>query len=213
MKHVINQLVEQLDTDTACGPFLYEVLEYAGDLDKSPFLRAVVSKAKKLNIPCQEYKWKTSHHFSVLIDRELVAPWCLSLGEDIDNLQHDGMSCVAEAVFMLLKKLDFIEGKHITIVGRGHSVKGLADSLLAHNATVTVAHSKTDSLIHATHGQNVVIYATPGLDRAIAYDTTDLVIDLGNCVPHQEWLTCPYVNNVGRLTVSVLLNRHAMGGI
>lgn len=213
MKHVIDQLVEQLDTDTACGPFLSEVLEYAGDPDKSPFLRAVISKAKKLNIPCQEYKWKKSHHFSVLIDRELVTPWCLSLGEDIDNLQHDGMSCVAEAVFMLLKKLDFIEGKHITIVGRGHSVKGLADSLLAHNATVTVAHSKTASLIHATHGQDVVIYATPGLDRPIAYDTTDLVLDLGNCVPHQDWLTCPYVNNIGRLTVSVLLNRHAMGGV
>lgn len=212
MKHVIDQLVEQLDTDTACGPFLSAVLEYAGDLDKSPFLRAVVSKARKLNIPCQEYKWKKSHHYSVLIDRELVTPWCLGLGEDIDNLQHDGMSCVAEAVFMLLNKLNLIEGKNITIVGRGHSVKGLAECLLAHNATVTVAHSKTDSLIHATGGQNVVIYATPGLDKPIAYDTTDLVVDLGNCVPGTDYLCCPYVNNIGRLTVSVLLSRHAMGG-
>lgn len=212
MKHVIDQLVEQFDTDTACGPNLSQVLEYAGDLDKSPFLRAVLRKAQKLNIPCQAYDEDKFYHYSVLIDKETATPWCLGRGVDIDNIQSDGMSCVAEAVFMFLKKLDFIEGKHITIVGRGHSVKGLADSLLAHNATVTVAHSKTDSLIHATHGQNVVIYATPGLDRAIAYDTTDLVIDLGNCVPHQEWLTCPYVNNIGRLTVSVLLNRHAMGG-
>ena len=213
MKSVVNQLVEQLDTDTAAGPFLSQVLEYVGNLDKSPFLRAIVSKARVLGIPCKEYDHEKFHHYSVVVDREQVTPWCLGEGADIDHLQHYGMSCVSEAVFMLLTKLNLIEGKNITIVGRGHSVKNLAETLLAHNATVTVAHSGTKSLIHSTAGQNVVIYATPTLTQSVAYDTTDLVIDLGNCVPRREFFSCPYVNNIGRLTISVLMNRHAMGGI
>lgn len=41
------------------------------------------------------------------------------------------------------------------------------------------------------------------------YDTRDLVIDLGNSVPLPDWFNCPYVNRIGQLTVSVLLNRFA----
>lgn len=37
----------------------------------------------------------------------------------------------------------------------------------------------------------------------------DLVIDLGNSVPHPDRFNCPYVNRIGQLTVSVLLNRFA----
>ena len=36
-----------------------------------------------------------------------------------------------------------------------------------------------------------------------------VVIDLGNSVPHPDRLNCPYVNRIGQLTVSILLNRFA----
>lgn len=212
MKHLIDQLVEQFDTDTACGPNLSQVLEYAGDLDKSPFLRAVLRKAQKLNIPCQAYDEDEFYHYSVLIDKETATPWCLGRGVDIDNIQSDGMSCVSEAVFHLLDTANLIHGKYITIVGNGHSVKGLAYCLIEYGATVTVAHSTTPSMLTATKGRDVVIYATPELSSLIAYDTADLVIDIGGCVPKPSLFMCPYVNNIGKLTVSVLLNRHAMGG-
>ena len=77
------------------------------------------------------------------------------------------------------------------------------------NATVTVAHSKTKSLLQATMNRDVVIYATPTITKDISYDTRDLVIDLGNSVPLPDWFNCPYVNRIGQLTVSVLLNRFA----
>lgn len=77
------------------------------------------------------------------------------------------------------------------------------------NATVTVAHSKTKSLLQATMNHDVVIYATPTITKDISYNTRDLVIDLGNSVPFPDWFNCPYVNRIGQLTVSVLLNRFA----
>lgn len=45
--------------------------------------------------------------------------------------------------------------------------------------------------------------------KKLSYNTRDLVIDLGNSVPHPDRFNCPYVNRIGQLTVSVLLNRFA----
>lgn len=71
------------------------------------------------------------------------------------------------------------------------------------------SHSKTKSLLQATMNRDVVIYATPTITKDISYNTRDLVIDLGNSVPHPDRFNCPYVNRIGQLTVSVLLNRFA----
>lgn len=81
--------------------------------------------------------------------------------------------------------------------------------LIDNDATVTVAHSKTPILYGATTGKDVVIYATPTITGAVPYNTHDLVIDLGNSVPHPDRFNCLYVNRIGQLTVSVLLNRFA----
>ena len=119
------------------------------------------------------------------------------------------MSSVSQATLALLLALDLVHAKDITIVGRGHAVQNLAKYLTLDNATVTVAHSKTKSLLQATMNRDVIIYATPTITKDISYNTRDLVIDLGNSVPHPDRFNCPYVNRIGQLTVSVLLNRFA----
>lgn len=116
---------------------------------------------------------------------------------------------MSQATLALLLALDLVHAKDITIVGRGHAVQNLAKYLTLGNATVTVAHSKTKSLLQATMNRDVVIYATPTITKDISYNTRDLVIDLGNSVPHPDRFNCPYVNRIGQLTVSVLLNRFA----
>lgn len=66
-----------------------------------------------------------------------------------------------------------------------------------------------DPYVHIQVNRDVVIYATPTITKDISYNTRDLVIDLGNSVPHPDRFNCPYVNRIGQLTVSVLLNRFA----
>lgn len=56
---------------------------------------------------------------------------------------------------------------------------------------------------------NGVEVTAHGITKDISYNTRDLVIDLGNSVPHPDRFNCPYVNRIGQLTVSVLLNRFA----
>jgi hypothetical protein len=209
---VINKLVTRLDSNTREFP-LTKSLDLVGDLTKSPFLRAVARKCEQFGIDWFEV-YPNSTRFlpssCTLFDRETCGkPFMLVPHEDIDKTQYPGMSCVAEAVYLLLKELNLISGKNITIVGRGHSVKGLAEKLIENDATVTVAHSKTESLLMSTMSKDVVIYATPEITKSIAYDTKELVIDVGNCITHPSWFYANYMNgrDIGKLTVSVLLNR------
>ena len=141
------------------------------------------------------------------LDGHRIAIRNIKLEGRADNVP--GMSAVSQAVMDLLIESGLVWEKDITIVGRGHAVKELAKYLDFNNATVTVAHSKTKSLLQATQNRDVVIYATPIITQDISYNTRDLVIDLGNSVPHPDRLNCPYVNRIGQLTVSILLNRFA----
>lgn len=169
---------------------------------ESVFLKAVKRKAD-LQYPCPPYK-------AVVVDRETVpSDIKLAAEVDIDHSYSQGMSSVSQATLALLLALDLVHAKDITIVGRGHAVQNLAKYLTLGNATVTVAHSKTKSLLRATMNRDVVIYATPTITKDISYNTRDLVIDLGNSIPHPDRFNCPYVNRIGQLTVSVLLNRFA----
>lgn len=204
----LESLVAELDAETrALLPAKYMLVLW-GDLDNSPFLRAVKRKAKSFGIDVAVNTFPVTP-CRMIADKETAGQIGYVSGfEDVDNLMHDGLSGVAEAV---LRVLGDVEGKNVAVVGRGHSVKGLVEALILNDATVTVAHSKTRCLLTATKGKDIVIYATPTLDKVIAYDTEDLVIDLGGAVEHPDWLYCECLAGIGPLTVSVLLHRFVTG--
>lgn len=54
----------------------------------------------------------------------------------------------------------------------------------------------------------------PELTQYPCFNTKDLVIDLGNCFTEmdKEHFRCDFVGNIGRLTVSVILNEFAKNG-
>lgn len=216
MTELIKKLSAEMDKQTAALAPTAGKLLLLGSPD-SVFLKAVAKKAAALGI---DYNF-TDHvalppYQGVIVDTETTlyvdTSFHLSAELDIDNSFHPGMSAVSQAVLTLLLAADLVKGKDITIVGRGHAVQGLAQCLIDNNATVTVAHSKTPSLIRATAGRDVVIYATPTLTRPVMSNTYDLVIDLGNAYPHPDRLCCPYVNKIGQLTTSILLHRFVRNG-
>ena len=130
---------------------------------------------------------------------------------DVDNLFNPGMSCVAEAAYEFLFDMIALEGKTVTIVGRGHAVDGLAEKLLELDATVTVAHSHTKDLYKAMNGQDVVVLATPVVPAFPL--ANELVLDIGGTLPKEmvDQLPpgCQYMGRIGRLTNSILLARVA----
>lgn len=214
---VIESLVRDLDRQTA-GVLQMLPREkwphFAVVGDDSPFIKAVKSKAKKFGLTFEEHPGDSKKCFvttPVIYDRETCSPNILGKEADVDHAVYGNLSCVAEAIYLLLKRMDLIAYKDITIVGRGHAVKGLAEKLIAGDATVTVAHSKTKWVFKATEEKDVVIYATPKLTSPVDYDTNCLIIDLGGCVNEAD-IGCEYTKDIGKLTVSVILSRLVCGG-
>lgn len=180
----------------------------------SPFLRSVNRLAEQVGIDSHilSYLPPLLGNTRVVIDRETYAGVVpLHPEYDVDNLYNPGMSCVAEAAYELLFDSVALEGKTVTIVGRGHAVKGLAEKLIALNATVTVAHSYTKDLYRAMNGQDVVVLATPVVPAFPL--ANEMVLDIGGTLPKEmvEQLPpgCQYEGRIGKLTNSILLARAA----
>ena len=185
--------------------------------ETSPLIQSIRRKANALGIKCnmgvsQLYADDVG---GVVIDTETsnVNPRFIDPILDIDCItpSSSGLSCVASAILALLLGNNLVCGKYITIVGRGHAVRGLAPLLTEQGATVTVAHSKTPMVNKATVGADVVVYAVPrSASFGFTLDTKDMVIDLSRVIPYPDLLPhAKYVDRIGKLTVSILLNRFA----
>ena len=93
----------------------------------------------------------------------------------------------AEGIMALLKHYEIpLNGKNVVIIGRSNIVgKPLAALMLEKNATITIAHSKTQNLASLTKRADVIVSATgePCLIKADMVKDGVIVVDVGiNCV-------------------------------
>jgi methylenetetrahydrofolate dehydrogenase (NADP+) / methenyltetrahydrofolate cyclohydrolase len=138
-------------------------------------------------------------------------------------------SCTPAGVMRLMAEYDLqIAGKKVVVLGRSILVgKPLALMLLAENATVTIAHSRTPDLKAVTQDADIVVAAVgrPGLLTADMVKPGSVVIDVGiNRVAGPDgkgrlvgdvefetvaqtaaWIT-PVPGGIGPMTVAMLLH-------
>ena len=138
MKEIIARLVYRLDEETAWISSRKQAVVCVPQEVHTPYLMAVRSKAHALGVRILREK---RAGLPCVLDAEAKADGLfLGRDEDVDNLWHDGMSCCAEAVFMAMIVAGWdLRSCRTLIVGRGHSVKGLAERLVFNDATVTIA--------------------------------------------------------------------------
>ena len=93
-------------------------------------------------------------------------------------------------LMLLLDHVGDLTGKHVVILGRSNIVgKPMAQLMLAANATVTVAHSRTSDIPSVCHEADIVIAAVgqPEMVRGDWLKKGAVVIDVGiNRVPAPE---------------------------
>ncbi|MEB3357703.1 MAG: bifunctional methylenetetrahydrofolate dehydrogenase/methenyltetrahydrofolate cyclohydrolase FolD [Synechococcales bacterium] len=138
-------------------------------------------------------------------------------------------SCTPAGVMRLLAHYQIpISGKHAVVVGRSILVgKPMALMLLAENATVTVAHSRTPDLAAVVRSADILIAAVgrPGLITADMVKPGAVVVDVGinrlteptgtsrlvgdvdfdAVAPIAQWIT-PVPGGIGPMTVAMLLH-------
>lgn len=216
MSKIIDDLVRECDERTTRALERWTPsIRLLGDTE-APFLKSVARKAKQLGIEVFGGEGFIDAHCVDIIDQETYeGPWDVleyPWADDPDRLlEPDQFSSCAEALWRVLDRLG-TAGKYITIVGRGHAVQGLAKALSMYgDATVTVAHSMTPVLVRATLFADILVIAAPiepgdvllGVQRP-----GPVVLDLvGKCKGSVR--EDMYYGDIGRLTVSVLLNRVA----
>ena len=133
-------------------------------------------------------------------------------------------SCTPYGVMKMLESIDAtIEGRHALVLGRSNMVgKPMAMLLLAANATVTIAHSKTRDLVSYTRAADILVAAVGrrNLVTAEMVKPGAIVIDVGtNRTPEGKltgdvdfenvkrvagWIS-PVPGGVGPMTIAMLL--------
>lgn len=151
---------------------------------------------------------------------------------NVDGFKQTGKEtlyepCTPKGIIMLLKSLTNIEGKMITLIGRGKTVgEPLRDMLLKNNCTLAMCHSKTSSqqLHILLNISDVVISAVgePSLFESWELKDDAIVIDAGisringkqvgdfshtdlDLKAYEEIQYTPWTNGVGKLTVMALM--------
>lgn len=203
LKEITTKIAEYYDNDTFAhsnGKQLFLVGE------KTPFLEAIKRKATNLNIYCSYKNEDFFGKIPTVVDTEsYTKSFVLTEWQDIDKIQHEGISCCASAIIHVLGELD-VGGKNVTIIGRGHAVQGLVRELVKQDATVTVCHSKTRSVHESTIFADILVVAAPINTEQINSLDKKIVIDVSGTfkgfVPEDR-----YIGNIGKLTTSILLNR------
>lgn len=139
---------------------------------------------------------------------------------------EDGfLSCTPAGIIQLLKRSDIpMEGKQCVIIGRSNIVgKPMAALLLRENATVTVAHSKTENLKEISKRADILIVAIrkPKFINSEYVKEGAVVIDVGmhrdeenklcgdvdfiDVEPHTSAIT-PVPGGVGPMTIAMLMD-------
>lgn len=166
------------------------------------------------------------------IDEQLILNIILDT-KNVDGFKQGGKNslyfepCTPKGIIMLLKKLTNIEGKLVTLLGRGKTVgEPLRDMLIDKNATVAVCHSKTsiDDMEHLLEISDIVISAVgkPNLFYICDIPQNCIVIDAGisrvdgkqvgdfsheyfDMFSNDYIMYTPWTNGVGKMTVAALM--------
>ena len=148
----------------------------------------------------------------------------INTGRLCSNLNPYVFPCTPKGILRLLKeyKID-VCGKNVVVVGRSNIVgKPLALLLTNHDATVTLAHSKTKDLKKITKNADILISATgqPKLITADMVKKGAIVIDVGitrqldktlvgdvdfEKVKNKTSLITPVPGGVGPMTIACLM--------
>ena len=137
----------------------------------------------------------------------------LTAEEDIDCVQHPGLSCVAEAALYYIRRMDLAYA-NVGLIGRGHAVQGLAEELVKNGHTVLPCNRELNPWLTLSAAKiiiNSAPLATPRLIKVVdakRYHILDISGALESLTRHEDWKGT-YISRgeIGRKNVEILLDR------
>nr|DAG59320.1 MAG TPA: Bifunctional protein FolD [Caudoviricetes sp.] len=182
--------------------------------EDSVYLRLIQRKADKAGLPVLRVSRRSERCGCYVIDSETGdAKIDLTFEEDIDCVQHPGMSCVAEAALQYVHRM-FIPLSVVGLIGRRHAVQGLGEALVRSGHAVLPCNRAMHPW-KALYGAQIIVNSAPKADRDLldaVWEGKHRVIDISGALEpltqSPDWKGL-YISRgeIGRKNVEILLDR------
>ncbi len=180
----------------------------------SVYLRLIQREAEKTGLPALRVSQRDERCGCYVIDSEAGnVDIQLTAEEDIDCVQHPGLSCVAEAALRYVRRM-LVPFAVVGLIGRGHAVQGLAEELVKNSLTVLPCNRA----MHpgkALYGAQIFVNSAPEADRDLldaVWEGKHRVIDISGSLEQLtqrfDWKGI-YISRgeIGKKNVEILLDR------
>lgn len=186
-----------------------DVLGLYGPED-SKYLRLVARRAAENGIKTAWVAGPTPSCAAYVADTDAGWPlWDLSPDEDVDNIQHPGMSCCAAGVLWYICSLT--RDRRVCIIGRGHAVQWMYRIMLCYNYYVDQCSSTALDMAYRVSRADIIVNSADAVTEEVlgAVPASAIVIDVsGSMEPLRDWVA-DYMprDYVGRWNIEELLRR------
>lgn len=176
--------------------------------EDSKYLRLVARRAAEKGIKTAWVNGPTPGCVAYVADTDAGRPmWDLTHEEDVDNIQHPGLSCCVVVVLRYIYSLP--RDRRVCIIGRGHAVQGLAEALHGHE--VDQCSSTALDMAYRVARADVIVNSADAVTEEVlgAVPASAVVIDISGSMAPVKDRVADYVPRgyVGAWNIAELLRR------
>ena len=182
--------------------------------EESVYLRLIQREAKKAGLPVLRVSQRDERCGCYVIDNEAGdVDIRLTAEEDIDRVQHPGLSCVADVALRYVHRM-FMPFSVVGLIGRRHAVQGLGEALVCSGHAVLPCNRAMHPW-KALYGAQIFVNSAPKVDWELldaVWQGRHRIIDIsGSLEPltqRPDW-NGRYISRgeIGRENVEILLDR------
>ena len=183
--------------------------------EDSKYLRLVARRAEENGIKTAWVAGPTPGCVAYVTDTDAGWPlWDLSPEEDVDRIQHPGLSCCAAGflpdIKVILRNIFYPHGR-LCIIGRGHAVQGLAEAVTAAGHVVDQCSSAALDMECRVAQANIVVNSAREIEDKVmeAIDCNILVFDISGGMDKLRSKTWNYISpwEIGAWNIMELMRR------
>lgn len=180
--------------------------------EDSKYLRLVARRAEAKGLKTAWVAGPTPGCVAYVADTDAGWPlWDLSPEEDVDRIQHPGLSCCAAAALMNANR---VPGWTVCIIGRGHAVQGLADAMMELGYMVNQCSSTAMDMAYRVSRADIIVNSADAVTEEVlgAVPASAIVIDISGSMEPLRDRVADYVPRgyVGAWNIAELLRRVRM---
>ena len=181
--------------------------------EDSKYLRLVASRAEEKGIKTAWVNGPTAGCVAYVADTDAGWPmWDLTPGEDVDNIQHPGMSCCAIGVLWYIYSLP--RDRRVCIIGRGHAVQRMDRAIRWYDYEVDQCSSTALDMAYRVARADIIVNSADAVTEEVlaAVPTQSTVIDISGSMEPLRDRVADYVPRacVGGWNIAELLRRVRM---